>query len=178
MKQRVSLITLGVADLGRAKAFYEALGWEAGGGVEGEVAFFQTGDSNNTMTLRYQGTIGQMARQCSVAGGIMRIKLGVQGRIILGPAGTAGALDIPMRYAVVKEGPEPRTLATAGFHIPVVVPSDVPSVAFTHVDESIAFPLPSADDLDDTVVYVGFDPLASAPAAKPQPHGRARPAKR
>lgn len=44
MKQRVSLITLGVADLGRAKAFYEALGWEAGGGVEGEVAFFQAGD--------------------------------------------------------------------------------------------------------------------------------------
>lgn len=44
MKQRVSLITLGVADLGRAKAFYEALGWAAGGGVEGEVAFFQAGD--------------------------------------------------------------------------------------------------------------------------------------
>ncbi len=44
MKQRVSLITLGVADLARAKAFYEALGWEAGGGVEAEVAFFQAGD--------------------------------------------------------------------------------------------------------------------------------------
>jgi len=44
VKQRVSLITLGVADLGRAKAFYEALDWEAGGGVEGEVAFFQAGD--------------------------------------------------------------------------------------------------------------------------------------
>ena len=30
VKQRVSLITLGVADLGRARAFYEALGWETG----------------------------------------------------------------------------------------------------------------------------------------------------
>jgi predicted lactoylglutathione lyase len=44
MKQRVSLLTLGVADLARAGSFYEALGWEAGGGVEGEVAFFQAGD--------------------------------------------------------------------------------------------------------------------------------------
>lgn len=44
MKQRVSLITLGVADLGRAKTFYETFGWEAGGGVEGEVVFFQAGD--------------------------------------------------------------------------------------------------------------------------------------
>ncbi len=44
MKQRVSLITLGVGDLGRARAFYEALGWETGAGPEDEVAFFQAGD--------------------------------------------------------------------------------------------------------------------------------------
>jgi uncharacterized protein len=44
VKQRVSLITLGVADLARARAFYEALGWETGAGPEDEVAFFQTGD--------------------------------------------------------------------------------------------------------------------------------------
>ena len=29
MEQRVSLITLGVADLARSRAFYEALGWKA-----------------------------------------------------------------------------------------------------------------------------------------------------
>jgi len=40
--QRVSLVTLGVTDLARAKAFYERLGWEAGGG-DGDVAFFQAG---------------------------------------------------------------------------------------------------------------------------------------
>ena len=39
MKQSVSLITLGVADYGRAKAFYEALGWTAAMDVE-ETAFF------------------------------------------------------------------------------------------------------------------------------------------
>jgi predicted lactoylglutathione lyase len=30
MEQRVSLVTLGVSDLGRARAFYEALGWTTG----------------------------------------------------------------------------------------------------------------------------------------------------
>lgn len=44
MKQRVSLITFGVADLGRARAFYEALGWETNAGPEDDVAFFQAGD--------------------------------------------------------------------------------------------------------------------------------------
>ncbi|MFY1619546.1 VOC family protein [Micromonospora sp. WMMD736] len=41
MEQRISLITLGVADLARAKAFYEHLGWR-GQEVEGTV-FFQAG---------------------------------------------------------------------------------------------------------------------------------------
>ena len=40
MDQRVSLITLGVADLDRARRFYEALGWRRGNKDEG-VVFFQ-----------------------------------------------------------------------------------------------------------------------------------------
>jgi catechol 2,3-dioxygenase-like lactoylglutathione lyase family enzyme len=46
MEQRLSLITLGVADVSRAQAFYESLGWKLGGGVDDEtdhVAFFQAG---------------------------------------------------------------------------------------------------------------------------------------
>ena len=43
MEQRVSLVTLGVDDLARSKAFYEALGWR-GQEVE-ETVFFQTGGS-------------------------------------------------------------------------------------------------------------------------------------
>jgi uncharacterized glyoxalase superfamily protein PhnB len=42
--KRVSLITLGVGDVTRAQAFYEALGWKPDGGVNDEtdhVAFFQ-----------------------------------------------------------------------------------------------------------------------------------------
>jgi predicted lactoylglutathione lyase len=44
MKQRVSLITLGVADLGRARRFYEALGWKTGAAPDDDVVFFQAGD--------------------------------------------------------------------------------------------------------------------------------------
>jgi predicted lactoylglutathione lyase len=44
MKQRLNLITLGVADLGRARRFYETLGWTTGAGPEDDVVFFQAGD--------------------------------------------------------------------------------------------------------------------------------------
>ncbi len=43
MEQRVSVITLGVADLGRARAFYEALGWVTGAEPGDDVVFFQAG---------------------------------------------------------------------------------------------------------------------------------------
>jgi predicted lactoylglutathione lyase len=44
VKQRVSLITLGVRDLGRARSFYEALGWRTGADPGDEVVFFQAGE--------------------------------------------------------------------------------------------------------------------------------------
>ena len=39
----MSLITLGVRDLARAKAFYEALGWRSGAAPDDDVVFFQAG---------------------------------------------------------------------------------------------------------------------------------------
>src|SRR5438874_11826079 len=43
MEQRISLVTLGVEDLSRARAFYEALGWEGAQQPDDEVCFFQAG---------------------------------------------------------------------------------------------------------------------------------------
>lgn len=43
MEQRLSLVTLGVADLARTRAFYEALGWRTGAAPADDVVFFQAG---------------------------------------------------------------------------------------------------------------------------------------
>src|ERR1700691_6807699 len=43
MQQRISLVTLGVADLDRARGFYEALGWSGAQQPDDEVCFFQAG---------------------------------------------------------------------------------------------------------------------------------------
>ena len=44
MRQRISLITLGVGDLARARSFYEALGWTTSAAPGDDVAFYQAGD--------------------------------------------------------------------------------------------------------------------------------------
>ena len=43
VQPRISVITLGVADLRRARAFYEALGWRSGAGPDDDVVFFESG---------------------------------------------------------------------------------------------------------------------------------------
>ncbi|MBP5996841.1 MAG: VOC family protein [Azonexus sp.] len=43
MRQNISFITLGVADLARSRAFYAALGWRESSGSQAEVAFFDAG---------------------------------------------------------------------------------------------------------------------------------------
>jgi uncharacterized protein len=43
LEQRVSLVTLGVADVGRSRAFYEALGWKTRAAQGDDIVFFQAG---------------------------------------------------------------------------------------------------------------------------------------
>jgi catechol 2,3-dioxygenase-like lactoylglutathione lyase family enzyme len=43
VEQRISLVTLGVKDLAKERAFYEALGWRGAQQPDGEVAFYQVG---------------------------------------------------------------------------------------------------------------------------------------
>jgi uncharacterized protein len=43
VEQRISLVTLGVRDLGRARRFYEALGWETRAAADDDVVFFRAG---------------------------------------------------------------------------------------------------------------------------------------
>ncbi|EGX57356.1 glyoxalase/bleomycin resistance protein/dioxygenase [Streptomyces zinciresistens K42] len=62
MEQRITLITLGVSDLARSRAFYEALGWR-GQEVE-ETVFFQAGGLGLVLWGREK-----LARDCGLEPG-------------------------------------------------------------------------------------------------------------
>ncbi len=65
MEQRLSLITLGVRDLARARGFYEALGWKSNAAPADDVVFFQAGG----MIVALWGR-GQLAEDSGGWGGI------------------------------------------------------------------------------------------------------------
>jgi hypothetical protein len=141
--------------------------------IVGPSGIASSGDStdNGAMAVKYQGTFVRAARECALVAGQLVMKVGVQGRVIIGPAGGTGQLDIPLRIAVVREttaGAKP--IVTKFIRIPVTVASATENPTFTHVEEGLSFPMPR--DLDNYVVYIGFDPLslqADHPAAKPNP---------
>ena len=60
--------------------------------------------------LRYQFSFRQIARECRVQDGAISIKIAAEGRIVLGPLGTPGSIDVPLHYAVVREGPQPKVI--------------------------------------------------------------------
>ncbi len=119
--------------------------------------------------LRYQLSFAQTARECIVQPGTMTIKVGVQGRVILGPAGGPGQVEIPLRYAVVREGPEPKTIVTRFKRVQVTVGPSETNLPFTDVEDGLSFPMPSFAELEAYVVYVGFDALGDKPEKKPPP---------
>jgi hypothetical protein len=117
--------------------------------------------------LRYQLSFGQTARECRVQDGAMSIKVGVQGRVILGPFGAPGSVDVPLRYAVVREGPEPRTIVTKFKRTGATIAPGQTHVQFVDIEEGLSFPLPSAAELSAYVVYVGFDEIGDKNEKKP-----------
>src|SRR5579871_1561223 len=143
--------------------------------VRSGASTWQVPPGSNTTTLRYQGALGQLARECVVLGDSMTIKVGVEGMVLVGPKGGTGNLTVPLRIALVQEGPQPKPVWTKFYSVPVNVPAGQSQVTFTHVEDDLTFAIPPSKDLSSYVIYVGYDPqgaIANAKTAKkPAPSG-------
>lgn len=130
------------------------------------------GTVSDNNDLRFQGTITRNARDCSQLAGQVNVRVGVQGRIIVGPAGAPPAVDVPIRVAVVQEGVQPRTVATKLYRTQVDLAGQ-DNVSFSFVAEDLSFPIPPPAAVASYVIYIGFDPEGGrAPA--PRQKGKAR----
>ncbi len=117
--------------------------------------------------VRYQATITKMARECIKAGDSITARIGIQGRIIVGPAGAPASVEVPLRVAVVQGGVGEKVIATKAFRTTVNLGEDE-SAPFSFVAEDLVYPAPAPNVADNYIFYVGFDPqLVSADKPKP-----------
>jgi len=118
--------------------------------------------------LRYQLTFVRMARQCAVVGPDLRMRIGVEGRAVVGPAGAPPQVDVPIRYAVVREGVTPKVITTKLRRLSVPIPSGSTSASFSDIEDDLNFPIPrSPGELEAYIVYIGFDEQAVVPERRP-----------
>ena len=136
------------------------------------------GGDGDPMKVRYQVTIARGARECTLQGSTLTMKVGLQGRVVLGPAGSPGETTVPVRYALVKESVgDTKTVYSQLFLIPVTIGPGQTAVDFSHVDSAVTATV-AKNDLDDYVMYMGFDPQGVATPdqkkRKPAPPKRAK----
>jgi hypothetical protein len=115
--------------------------------------------------LRYQATITRTARDCTRTGDQVTARIGIEGRVIAGPAGNPPTIEIPLRVAVVQAGIQEKTIATKVYRTTVSM-EEGSSVPFSLVAEDVVYPVPSGATGDSYVFYIGFDPQALKPEPK------------
>jgi hypothetical protein len=117
--------------------------------------------------LRFQATITKTARDCTLSGGEVTARIGIQGRVIAGPAGAPSTVEIPLRVAVVQGGIQEKTIATKVYRTSVAM-SESGSEPFSLVAEELVYPEPQGAAGDTYIFYIGFDPQALKPEPKPK----------
>ncbi|HET6379027.1 MAG TPA: hypothetical protein VFG05_12095 [Methylocella sp.] len=112
--------------------------------------------------LRHQFSITDTARECSLDGDKLSLKAGVAGKVLLGPAGSAGTFSVPVRISVLrKQDNEP--LVTKIYRAAVTVPPGATQSDFTIVSEPLRVPFVQDHAEEDYTIKAGIE---EGPAAE------------
>jgi hypothetical protein len=138
--------------------------------VLGGAAAMRVGGQENA-SVRYQYSMGDVARECQVENGQINIKVGVEGRVLLGPAGGPGSFQVPVRIAIRREADQKPAMSKV-YRIDAAIAPGESQTTFNMVSDTFQVPYlrPRADD--DYTIVVGFDDKAEAPAARRQKRRR------
>ena len=115
---------------------------------------YERGHEKEQAFVRYLASISQTARECTVSGDTVSIKVGIAGRVVAGPKGSAGNITLPVRIAVVKQLGGDGPLYSQLFKIPVTLSPPSFGANYNHV-EQISVQAPPSDR--NLIIFVGFD---------------------
>jgi hypothetical protein len=102
----------------------------------------------------YQASLTNRARECSFRGNQVVIRVGVEGRLLLGPNGKPGTYSVPVRIVVKRR----QDVVTQKFaRVSVTVPSNDTQAEFSYIEENLVLPISENDPGDEYDILVGFD---------------------
>jgi len=120
---------------------------------EGTSSFrtYTKGNEDSSDAVIYQASIADQTRTCKYRNGQLLMTVAVAGRVVPGPEGRSGSVELPIRVAIV-QGAD--TAYSRLGRLPVSVSPTSGASQFLYTDDQIVLPEPSERNL---VIYVGFD---------------------
>ena len=113
---------------------------------------YERGKEDDPGSIIWQAAIGETARECLYdAQGNVTIRIGVSGRVLAGPKGGPGAVNVPLRIVVVKY--QEAVLYSELKQLAITIPAEN-STVFRNVYE-VTVPSPGRER--NYLIYVGFD---------------------
>lgn len=117
-------------------------------------------------SVRYQLSIDQTARECLIEGENVSIKLGIEGGVVLGPAGAPGAFTATISVAL-RRLKDYSLVSSKSYQVSASVAPDGMRGDYRLLADPISVPLVSKRAHEDYEIIVGFSQGGSTSPAKP-----------
>jgi hypothetical protein len=123
--------------------------------LENAAGYRGTGSGAQASQVSFQASITNTARECVFQGNQLRLRIGVEGRVLLGQNGRPGTFSVPLRIVVKRRA----DIVTQRFNrLSVSVPAGETQGEFAYVEENVVVPISDIDPNAEYDVYVGLDP--------------------
>ena len=137
---------------------------------EKHLTVYEGGRTGDGLAIIHQGEITKVARECEFGPGQVTIKFGFSGRVLMGPKGQPGVVQLPVS-AFVTDGNRER-IQSENIKVDVTMPPDTPIGYFSTV-RTLSFKIQEGARPADYKLFVGFDKDAVSPVAPAPPAAKA-----
>jgi hypothetical protein len=121
----------------------------------------------DSSSVRYQLSLGLLARECTIQDDRIVIKVGVEGAAVLGPLGQPGSYSGNVRIAVRRQKDE-MILGSKTYRVGTTIPSGATRGEFRIIADPLTVPYLSQHAADDYEILIGFTQGGADPAENPR----------
>jgi hypothetical protein len=124
---------------------------------DNNLTIYETGRAGDGLAIIHRGEITKTARECQIEPGRVTVKYGFSGRILLGPRGKSGPINLPVTVTVVDAKRE--KVAGDKLKVDTIVAVENP-IGYFSVVRTVTFNVPEGSRPGEFEVNVGFERTA------------------
>lgn len=121
---------------------------------DGYVTIYEQGRVGDGLAVMHRGEISKTARECHIEGNRITVKYGFSGRVLLGPKGRTGSVNLPLNVFVTDAKRE--KVVNDAVQVRVDVAVDKP-IGYFSIVKSVSFTVPEGSRPQEYELFVGFD---------------------